>query len=78
MSHTLDKRFGDLYIFGEYKDGFVDLVWSSHSGEFTIEHITNDQAEKLMHVWNQQREYMYKLYKLEATGGEHCEMEAEL
>jgi len=66
MSHSLDKQYGDLFIFGKYEDGFVDLVWSSHSGEFTIEHISEEQAEKLMDVWYKQREYMYKLYELEA------------
>ena len=62
MSHTLDKRYGDLFIFGEYPDGKVDLNWSNNTDEFEIPNIPRERAERMMQVWDDQREEMYRLY----------------
>jgi len=65
MSSSTDKRFGDLFIFGTYKDGYVDLVFSSHSEEFTIQHISSEDAQNLRRVWQENRDEMHRLVALQ-------------
>jgi hypothetical protein len=51
-----------MFIFGEYPDTYVDLVFSSHREEFTIYHIQKEEAEDLMRVWQTQRDEMIEMY----------------
>lgn len=61
MASSIDKQYGDLYIFGKYPDNYVDLVFSSYSEEFTLEHISRESAENFMRVWDAQRDKMHEL-----------------
>lgn len=63
MSSSIDKKYGDMFIFGKYSDGYVDLVWSSGIDEFTLKHVHHEQATRLMEVWDNQRDYMHEMYE---------------
>ena len=69
MSSYIDKKYGDMFIFGKYHDTeYVDLVWSSHGGEFTIEHITQEEADNLRRVWNDLKDYALEFLESEFLG----------
>lgn len=61
MASSVDKQYGDMFVFGKYDDGRIDLVFRSNLEEFTIQHITNEEAENLMRVWQAQRDAMHDL-----------------
>ena len=51
MSSSIDKQYGNLYIFGKYKDGYVDVSWS-RSQDTIVSHITEEEATNLINAWN--------------------------
>ena len=62
MASSFSKRYGDLFIFGEYQESErVDLVFSSHSKEFTVSAIEKGDAEKLIDAWNEMQRAAEKL-----------------
>jgi hypothetical protein len=51
MSSSIDKEFGNLYIFGVYNDGYVDLSFSK-TQDTIIQHIRKEEAEDIIKRWD--------------------------
>jgi hypothetical protein len=62
MSSSVDKTYGNLYIFGKYPNAdYVDVNWSV-SQDTIIERVSESQAKELIGAWDNLLDFAEQQY----------------